>query len=42
LEIVRAAVEAHHGTVSARNREAGGAEFVLTLPGALRYDADEE
>ena len=42
LEIVRAAVEAHHGTVSPRNREAGGAEFVLTLPGALRYDADEE
>jgi len=42
LEIVRATVDAHHGTAAARNREAGGAEFVLTLPGALRYRADEE
>lgn len=42
LEIVRLAVEAHHGTATARNRGEGGAEFVLTLPGALRYSAAEE
>ncbi|MEW6580969.1 MAG: ATP-binding protein [Chloroflexota bacterium] len=37
LEIVRVTVDAHHGTVTARNRENAGAEFVITLPGALRY-----
>lgn len=42
LEVVRTAVEAHHGTVLARNRDTGGAEFVLWFPGALRYCAADE
>jgi signal transduction histidine kinase len=41
LEIVRVTVDAHHGTVVARNREEAGAEFVITLPGALRYIPEE-
>lgn len=36
LEIVRATVEAHRGTVMARNAEDGGAEFIVTLPCTLR------
>lgn len=36
LEIVRATVEAHRGTIAARNAEDGGAEFLITLPGTLR------
>lgn len=36
LEIVRATVEAHRGTVVARNIEGGGAEFVVKLPATLR------
>lgn len=42
LEIVRTAVEAHHGAVTAHNGDTGGARFVLSLPGALRYHAVEE
>ncbi len=36
LELVRAAVEAHRGSVTARNAEDRGAEFVITLPSSLR------
>ncbi|MBI5958734.1 MAG: FHA domain-containing protein [Chloroflexi bacterium] len=36
LELVRATAEAHRGAVIARNVEAGGAEFIITLPGTLR------
>ncbi|MBZ0275983.1 MAG: FHA domain-containing protein [Anaerolineae bacterium] len=32
LELVRATIEAHRGTVIARNHEDGGAEFIVTLP----------
>ena len=38
LEIVRATVEAHMGTVNAYNRKRGGAEFVITLPSSVRTD----
>jgi signal transduction histidine kinase len=38
LEIVRATVEAHMGTVTAHNRKTGGAEIVITLPGTVRTD----
>lgn len=38
LEIVRATVEAHMGTVNAYNRPNGGAEFVITLPASVRTD----
>lgn len=38
LSICRAIAEAHGGTLDARNRDGGGAEFVLTLP----YPADAE
>jgi signal transduction histidine kinase/pSer/pThr/pTyr-binding forkhead associated (FHA) protein len=38
LEIVRATVEAHMGTVNAYNRKHGGAEFVITLPATVRTD----
>jgi K+-sensing histidine kinase KdpD len=34
LELIRATVEAHRGTVLARNHEDGGAEFIVTLPTA--------
>lgn len=36
LTICKAIVETHGGTIEARNREGGGAEFVVTLP----YPAD--
>jgi two-component system sensor histidine kinase MprB len=36
LEFARAAIEAHRGSILARNSEEGGAEFVITLPGTLR------
>lgn len=36
LEVVRATVEAHRGTVIARNAEDQGAEFIITLPITLR------
>jgi signal transduction histidine kinase len=36
LEFVCAAVEAHRGTIVVQNLEEGGAEFMITLPGALR------
>jgi two-component system sensor histidine kinase KdpD len=32
LAICRAIVEAHDGTIRARNGRAGGAEFVFTIP----------
>jgi two-component system sensor histidine kinase KdpD len=32
LAICRAIVEAHGGTISARNRSQGGAEFIVDLP----------
>ncbi len=38
LEMVRATVEAHRGTIAARNADDGGAEFTITLPGSLRID----
>jgi len=36
LELVRATVEAHRGTLVAHNMEQGGAEFMITLPNSLR------
>jgi signal transduction histidine kinase len=36
LELVRAAVEAHRGTIVVRNAEDHGAEFIITLPSTLR------
>ncbi len=36
LEFVRTTVEAHRGTIHARNMEESGAEFVIMLPGMLR------
>ena len=36
LELVRATVEAHRGSVQARNAEDGGAEFIIKLPATLR------
>ncbi|MCC7446389.1 MAG: GAF domain-containing protein [Anaerolineae bacterium] len=36
LELVRATVEAHKGTISVRNGEDYGADFVITLPATLR------
>jgi signal transduction histidine kinase/pSer/pThr/pTyr-binding forkhead associated (FHA) protein len=36
LELVRATVEAHRGTITARNAEDRGAEFIITLPNTLR------
>ena len=32
LTITKGFVEAHHGTISARNRPQGGAEFIVKLP----------
>jgi signal transduction histidine kinase len=34
--MVRATVDAHRGTVIARNVEGAGAEFIITLPATLR------
>lgn len=42
LEFVRSVVEAHKGTVIVRNAEEGGAEFIITLPGTLRIEAEAE
>lgn len=36
LEIVRTTVEAHMGTVTAKNRPEGGAEFIISLPVSAR------
>ena len=36
LELVRSTVEAHRGSVTARNADGGGAEFTIKLPAALR------
>jgi signal transduction histidine kinase len=36
LEFVRSTVEAHRGSVSVRNGDDGGAEFLITLPSRLR------
>jgi K+-sensing histidine kinase KdpD len=36
LELARTAVRAHHGSIQGRNREEGGAEFTMHLPGKLR------
>jgi signal transduction histidine kinase len=35
LELVRATARAHRGTVTARNADGGGAEFIISLPSAL-------
>ncbi|MDX1400037.1 MAG: ATP-binding protein, partial [Oceanospirillum sp.] len=35
LAICRSIAEIHHGSISARNPEEGGAEFVLRLPGQI-------
>ena len=32
LTIAKGFVEAHHGTLTARNRPEGGAEFIISLP----------
>ena len=32
LTIAKGFIEAHHGTITARNRTDGGAEFVVRLP----------
>jgi len=40
LAIVRQAAEAHGGSVSARNREDGGAEFTMLLPVAPGVEGD--
>jgi signal transduction histidine kinase len=42
LEIVRATVEAHMGTVAAYNRKTGGAEIIVTLPATVRTDWAED
>jgi signal transduction histidine kinase len=36
LELVSATVEGHRGTVTAKNKAGHGAQFTVTLPGALR------
>lgn len=41
LEVVRVTVDAHRGTVTARNRGESGAEFIIALPGALRFPPDD-
>ncbi|MBI5671457.1 MAG: FHA domain-containing protein [Chloroflexi bacterium] len=38
LELVRTTVEAHRGTISVRNGDDQGAEFVITLPNTLRIE----
>ena len=42
LSICRGIVEAHGGQIQARNREGGGAEFVVTIPAAPPPDVPEE
>lgn len=44
LELVRATVEAHRGTVRVRNAEDRGAEFIIMLPASLRvkYEGAEQ
>lgn len=42
LALVRATVEAHRGTVSARNLDGQGVEFTVTLPATLRLPAASE
>lgn len=37
LELVRATVEAHRGTITARNLEPNGAEFMITLPNTAQF-----
>ena len=32
LAISRAIIQLHHGTITARNRDGGGAEFQVTIP----------
>lgn len=41
LSICRQIVEAHHGTITGRNVEAGGAEFLIELPCAAHLPSDE-
>jgi two-component system sensor histidine kinase KdpD len=38
LSVCRGLVEAHGGTLTARNREGGGAVFTATLPGSVKDD----
>jgi signal transduction histidine kinase len=40
LEYVRTAVEAHRGALIIRNHDGGGAECIITLPGAPLRDSD--
>jgi signal transduction histidine kinase len=35
LAIAKSIAQMHHGTISAKNREGGGAEFVIDLPLAV-------
>jgi signal transduction histidine kinase len=38
LTMVQATVDAHGGTVTARNLKTGGAEFLVELPGSLKIE----
>ena len=42
LTIAKGFVEAHHGTITARNRTEGGAEFVIRLPITETVSKDSE
>ena len=42
LAISRAIVEAHRGTISAENREGGGARFTFTLPAEVPPPSEAE
>jgi signal transduction histidine kinase len=42
LTMVRTTAQAHGGTVDAHNRAEGGAEFIVTLPGALRVSQESQ